>query len=233
MNVELMGSELTMSELVEAIQCVKDEENMKRCRILAEKDKRGLSYDDLIDKLTELSCDKYGSTAYAADTLRKMLNAKNPVKDLIDDLYQILEIQFDKADLTKEIAARNYILNMQNHKSRGRISKMEIEELSKRYEEECEHMEKKNLGREYPTIYESMEEEIYIYKDAETGEKIECDKEMYDSFVEKEMQVDLVKKILIINQYIPELLEAVIKLFEFSDDDKAAMRRARISIDYI
>lgn len=233
MDVKIIESEISLSDLADAIQCMKDVENIKRYRILAEKDKRGLNFTDLLEKLHVLDKNKYNFNKYTEDSVRKKLSAKNPSKDFVDDLYQVLEIQFDRTNMTKEIAAFNWFRSMQNHKGRRRISEKEREECFKCYEKECERVEKKNCGREYPIIYDAMEEEVYIYTDAETGEKIVCDKEMHDSFVEKEMQVKLVKKILIINQYIPELLEEVIKLFEFSDDDKAAMRRARISIDYI
>lgn len=147
--------EMDFVQMVDIYHKIENEINNLSNRIIMEKEQRGLSYKDLLDKLEKLDKNKYGG--YCEADIRKKLIAKRPDMDFISALSHALEI--DSVGYIK-----NQLEEIHLRKSAPTDTKLisYISRLSKTYTEEDirEKLASGNLDYEWiEHICSSLEEE--------------------------------------------------------------------------
>lgn len=194
-------------------------------RIIMEKEQKGLRYKDLINALHELNSSRYDGDI--ADDLRKQLAAKRPDPQLILDLCNILQIEDSNDNLVEVIATYRYNLN-KDKVGKGRTSQKEIDNRKERYKKIHDELKLSDGNSLEKTIYE-----VFSTKEKYSYNGIECDWEMYCEFMEEDIKKEMLKKILVINEYYPEKIEEFVDMFEFDDECNAELERLDLEIKYL
>ena len=189
-----------------------------RYKILMEKDNKKFSYEKLLEKLFEINPDVYGT--YDAHTIRKKLQAKKVDPQLIGDLKLVLQIKDDE-NYSHDIAAYRYYKQVAGLKSHSQEKKAEI--LSRI----CDEIDKSKDGEIGAIIYDSFRPQKYMYNG------IICDSEMYDEFMEKEILLDKLKKIILIDGCFPEEVENFLARFEFNEDENEELEKINVRIEHV
>lgn len=194
-------------------------------RVIMERENKGLSYEYILDKLLNLNHDKYEK--YSPDDIRKRLEAKKPKAQLLEDLCNVLEIENENEDLLEVIATYRYHLNRAKV-GKGRASQKEIDKRKERYIEIHSDLKLSDGKCLEKTIYEEFSrKENYSYNG------IECDWELYCEFMEEDFKREILKKLLVINDYYPEKIEEFLDMFEFDDECNAELEMLDVEIKYL
>lgn len=208
-----MYSKISVMEISKMIVSI----NNKGKRIIMEKDNKGLSYGDLLDKLMSYN----PNCGYDDEhSLRKALQAKKISDDLVNSLYDILEIK--EMDLSEAMAVYRYNKNYPLKK--GRPSNENLEERRKHYDEvHLEHNPEQGIYDMNRMIVESIKtEEIY-----QIGEDI------FDGYLEYGYELekrDMLKKMLVIFSCFPKEVKDFIQCFEFNKEEKSELDNLDVQI---
>lgn len=175
-------------------------------RILMEKEKQNLSYEDLVVELNGVE----------PDTLGKMLKTGQKIdEDIVQELYRVLNIQ-GELDNNEAVAVHHYIKNRPSDS--GRPSKDDLDKRQKLYDEA--HQRKSNPDKgEY-----SVDELLLNWADMDDPEIESSMDDTYD-------EIGLLKRVLILNRQFPELFEELISNFEFEKAELEQMEHMEISIE--
>lgn len=194
-------------------------------KIIMEKEQKELTYEDLINTLDNFNHKRYKGDS--AEELRKQLAAKRPDPQLMLDLCSILQIEVSSDNLLEDIATYRYFL-CREEVSKGRISQKEIDKRKERYKKIHDELRLSDGSSLEKTIYETFStKEKYSYNG------IECDWEMYCEFMEENIKKEMLKKILVINEYYPEKIEEFVNMFEFDNECNAELERLDLEIKYL
>jgi hypothetical protein len=194
-------------------------------RIIMEKEQKGLSYKDLCNELQKLDAKMYSD--FSEDKLRKNLGGKKPDMQLILDLCIILEIEDNNTNLLEAIATYRYFLNKEEV-GRGRTSQKEIDNRKERYKKIYDELKLSDGDSLEKTIYN-----VFSTKEKHSYNGIECDWEMYREFMEEDIKKEMLKKILVINEYCPDEVEEFIDTFVFDDECNAELEKLDVDIKYL
>lgn len=185
------------------------------------------------------------------------LSEANPKKDkhkiidneLIADLRNILNIKTNDDDFSKELSAYRYY-NAIDKLTSGRVSKEGMTERQNLYKDILNSIKNSGEGERATEIYNSIESErqlrLYLtpeckrriktkecyYKECSGCKKaIVCDSEMYDELVEKEITIEKLKQLYMINEFYPHMINDFIDMFEFDDNDRDSVEKLHITIN--
>lgn len=216
---------MELSEILEIFNDMERAKDNLSFRIIMEKENKGLSNVYLLDKLLKFNHDKYEK--YVPDDIRKRLESKKPNAQLVEDLCNILEIDNDNESLLEVVASYRYHLN-KDKIYKGRTSKKEIEKRRERYEKIHDELELSDGNSLEKTIYEVFStNEKYSYNG------IECDWETYSEYMNEDIKKEMLKKILVINQYYPEEVDDFLDRFGFDDECNAKLEKLDVKIKYL
>lgn len=191
-------------------------------KILMEKDSKRFSYEKLLEKLFEINPNVYGT--YDAHTVRKKLQAKKVDSQLIGDLKLVLQIKDDENDYSHDIAAYRYYKQVAYLKSHGKKSQEKKADILSGI---CDEIEKSKDGVMGAIIYDSFRPQKYMYNG------IICDSEMYDEFMKKEILLDKLKKIILIDECFPEEVENFLARFKFNEDENEELEKINVRIEHV
>lgn len=202
-----------IADMVESIH------NNEAKRIIMEKENRGLTYRDLLEKLVKRD-EKYRT--YDENSLRKAFQTKKVSEDLICDLNHILNLK--EADLSEDLAVYRYNKNASLKK--GRHSKSKLEEDKKKYDEShLEHDPENGIYDMDRLIVEAMEtQEVYRIGD-----------ETFDSYLEYASELEdrnMLKRMFLIFYAFPQEVKDFMEQFVFNEDEKMQFDKIDIQIKY-
>ena len=224
------------------IQAELDKDSYKR--ILAKKNEKKLSYDDLAKNLSGVK----------PDDLKKILTAERHQRideDIVQKLYDVLGIQ-GELDNNEAVAVLHYIKNRPSDS--GRPSKDDLDKRQKLYDEA--HQRKSNPDKGEYSIDELLldwsdmddaeiesltddpeiesltdDPEIESLTDDPEIESLTDDPEIESSMDDTYDEIGLLKRVLILNRQFPELFEELISNFEFEKAELEEMEHMEISIE--
>lgn len=187
-------------------------------RILMEKEKRGLTYNELRDELKK----KSGIEISAENLKKKLTSGRKPDPDLVEDLNSILDI---KGEISNEEASAIYYYMMNRPQFKGFKSINNIsdfkEEQNKVYDEILQRKSDFDKG-EYnidKLILDGLDyadEEEYFEMELAEKERLE--------------EIDFLKRVLLIYREIPQLFDEILSVFNFEDEDEEKLKNIEIEI---
>lgn len=209
-------NQTSLRGIMNRVKDLKDTGKNPYKRILMEKEKQNLSYEDLAEKLSGVE----------PDTLRKMLKTGQRIdEDIVQELYRVLGIQ-GELDNNEAVAVHHYIKNRPSDS--GRPSKDDLDKRQKLYDEA--HQRKSNPDKgEY-----SIDALLLDWSDMDDAEieSLTDDPEIENSTDDGTYdEIGLLKRVLILNRQFPELFEELISNFEFEKAELEEMEHMEISIE--
>lgn len=182
-------------------------------RIIMEKERKGLTYAALSNLID--------STTYDEPYIRKALETKKVDETLASQLCKELGIDMQDKQLDETVMAYRY------HKVRktsvGRMSNAEISKRQKLYAELRNDLKANDGYSTEKAILENLSERYYY-------NGIECEWDMYCELMERDIKVELLKKIVLISELFPEEIEDFMSRFKFDDEDMKELEK--ISVDF-
>ena len=203
-----------IADMVESIH------NNEAKRIIMEREKRGLTYRDLLENLVKRD-QKYRT--YDENSLRKAIQNKKVSEDLICDLNQVLNLK--EANLSEDLAVYRY--NKNSSLKKGRHLKSKLEEDKKKYaESHLEHDPDNDIYDMDRLIVESFEsEEVYKIGD-----------EIFDGYLEYASELedrDMLRRMYLIFSLFPDKVKEFMGKFVFNEEEEKELNKMDVQIKYM